>query len=97
LRLFVCYFPTVGSLQIKDFPKDLHAKLRTRADRQGCSMSAYVIGVLERDLGSRTTREWLDSLKEGSPTEIASEDIVRIIHEGREERINQILGCRSEA
>jgi hypothetical protein len=86
----------MGSLQIKDLSKDLHVKLRARAASQGCSMSAYVVGVLECDLAGQITREWLDGLKEGPPTDITSEDIVNIIHEGREERINQILGCRNE-
>ena len=47
---FVCYFRTVSTLQIKDFPEYLEEKLRARAVHQGRSMSAYVVEVLERDL-----------------------------------------------
>lgn len=39
-----------------------------------------------------TTREWLDSLKEDEPvSDITSEELVQLIHEGRAERDEQIL------
>jgi antitoxin FitA len=82
----------MSAIQVKNFPEDLHAKLRERAARQGRSVSAYVRDVLERDLARPTTREWLDSLKEDEPVSgIASEEIVSLIHQGRAERDEQIL------
>jgi antitoxin FitA len=82
----------VSAIQVKNFPEDLHAKLRERAARRGRSVSGYVTEVLERDLSRPTTREWLDSLKEDEPVnEITSEEIVNLIHEGRAERDEQIL------
>jgi hypothetical protein len=48
--------------------------------------------MLERDLAVPTTREWLERLGEDEPVDgVASEEIVRLIHEGRNERDEQIL------
>jgi plasmid stability protein len=82
----------MSAIQVKNFPEDLHAKLRERVAKQGRSVSEYVTEVLERDLSTPTTREWLDSLKEDPPTDITSEEIVNSIHEGRAEREEQLLG-----
>lgn len=82
----------MSAIQVKNFPEDLHAKLRERAARQGVSVSGYVTGVLRRDLARPTTREWLDSLKEDEPVScITSEEVVNLIHEGRAERDERIL------
>jgi plasmid stability protein len=82
----------MSTLEIKNFPEDLHAKLRERAARQGRSVSGYATDVLRRDLATATTREWLDSLKEDEPVSgITSEEVVKSIHEGRDERDEQIL------
>jgi plasmid stability protein len=82
----------MSAIQVKNFPEDLHAKLRDRAARQGRSVSGYVTDVLRRDLAQPTTREWLDSLKEDEPVSgISSEEVVNLIHEGRAERDEQIL------
>jgi plasmid stability protein len=81
----------MSAIQVKNFPEDLHAKLRERAARQGRSVSGYVTDVLERDLSRPTTREWLDSLKQDPPTDLTSEEIVNSIQEGRAERGEQLL------
>ncbi len=81
----------MSALQVRNFPADLHIKLRERAAREGRSVSGYVTEVLRRDLARPTTREWLDSLKRDPPTDIASEEIAKSIHEGRAEREEQIL------
>lgn len=87
----------MSAIQVKNFPEDLHAKLRERAARQGRSVSGYVTDVLKRDLSQSTTREWLDSLKEDEPVSgIASEEVVSLIHEGRAERDEQILRALSD-
>jgi plasmid stability protein len=83
----------MSAIQVKNFPADLHAKLRERAAKRGRSVSGYVTEVLERDLSMPSTREWLDSLKEDPPTDITSEEIVNSIHEGRAERDEQLLGA----
>ncbi len=87
----------MSAIQVKNFPEDLHAKLRERAARQGRSVSGYVTEVLRRDLSQSTTREWLDSLREDEPVSaITSEEVVSLIHEGRAERDEQILRALSD-
>jgi plasmid stability protein len=81
----------MSAIQVKNFPEDLHAKLRERAARQGRSVSRYVTDVLERDLSRPTTREWLDSLKQDPPTDLTSEEISSSIHEARAKREEQLL------
>ncbi|MDR1187307.1 MAG: hypothetical protein LBK95_07610 [Bifidobacteriaceae bacterium] len=49
----------MATLQIKNFPDDLHAILRQRAKAQGVTISQYVIEVLRRALTRPTTDEWL--------------------------------------
>jgi plasmid stability protein len=80
----------MSAIQVKNFPEDLHAKLRERAARQGRSVSGYVTELLARDLSRPTTREWLDRLKQDSPTNLTSEQILSSLHEGRVERDAQI-------
>jgi plasmid stability protein len=81
----------MSAIQVKNFPEDLHAKLRERAARQGRSVSGYVTELLKRDLSRPTTREWLDSLRRDPPTDLTSDEIVSSIHEGRAERDEQLL------
>jgi plasmid stability protein len=81
----------MSAIQVKNFPEDLHAKLRDRAARQGRSVSGYVTDVLERDLSRPTTREWLDSLKQDPSTDLTSEEIASSIREGHAERGEQLL------
>jgi plasmid stability protein len=86
----------VSAIQIKNVPPELHERLRERARRDGRNLSEYALGVLERDLTVPTTREWLDRLRQDEPVQgISSEDIVSLIHEGRAERDEQILGALS--
>ncbi len=43
-------------------PADLHEQLRRRAAEQRVSLSAYVLGLLERAAHPSSTDEWLASL-----------------------------------
>jgi antitoxin FitA len=81
----------MSALQVKNFPEDLHARLRARAAREGRSVSGYVLATLERDLAVPSTREWLDTLGQDPATDVKSEEIVRAIHAGRGEREEEIL------
>jgi plasmid stability protein len=89
--LAACYAHAMSALQVKNFPEDLHARLRRRAAREGRSVSSYVLDALERDLAVPSTREWLDSLREDPATDVKSQDIVDMIQAGRDERGEQIL------
>jgi plasmid stability protein len=87
----------MSAIQIKNVPPELHARLRERARREGRNLSEYALDALERDLAVPTTREWLERLRQDEPVRgIASEDIVSLIHEGRDERDEQILRALSD-
>ena len=86
----------MAALQVKNFPDDLHAKLRERAARQGRSVSGYVLDALERDLAVPSTLEWLTDLRGDPATDVKSQDIVDAIQAGREEREQQILDAISD-
>jgi uncharacterized protein YfaS (alpha-2-macroglobulin family) len=86
----------MSAIQVKNVPDDLHERLRARARAEGRSMSDYVLYVLERDLALPTTREWLEELKRSDPvTNVSREDILAALHEGREERDEQIRAALS--
>jgi antitoxin FitA len=86
----------MSAIQVKNVPDELHERLRARARAEGRSMSDYVLYVLERDLALPTTREWLELLKEDEPvTGVSREDILTVLHEGREERDEQIRAALS--
>jgi hypothetical protein len=86
----------VSAIQIKNVPPALHERLRERARNEGRNLSEYVLGVLERDLRMPSTHEWLERLKQDEPVQgIASDEVVRSIHEGRAERDEQILRALS--
>jgi hypothetical protein len=58
-------------------------------------MSDYVLRLLEGDLDLPTTREWLEQLKRDPVTNVSSADILAALHEGREERDEQIRAALS--
>lgn len=81
----------MSAIQIKNVPPELHERLRVRARREGRNLSEYVLSVLDRDLAVPTKREWFESLRRDEPvTGVTSEEIVNLIHEGRDERDEQI-------
>lgn len=81
----------MSAIQIKNVPPELHERLRERARREGRNLSDYALGVLERDLAVPTTREWLQRLRQDEPVQGMGSEVVRLIHEGRAERDEQIL------
>jgi plasmid stability protein len=81
----------MSAIQVKNFPADLHAKLRKRAASQGRSVSGYVTEVLKRDLELPTWDQWFKTLETRKPVQgISRDDILDAIHEGREERADQL-------
>ncbi len=86
----------MSAIQIKNVSPELHERLRERARREGRNLSEYILDVLVRDLSVPTTREWLERLKQDEPVlDITSAEIVSLIHEGRDERDEQILRALS--
>src|ERR1700677_5145331 len=86
-----CYSPAMSAIQVKNFPADLHAKLRKRAASQGRSVSGYVTEVLKRDLELPTWEQWVKTLETRQRVQGSRrDDIVDAIHEGREERADDL-------
>lgn len=81
----------MSAIQIKNFPDDLHQRLRERARRQGQSLSDYVRKLIELDLALPTTDEWLERVGKREPvTGVGPGEIATLIAEGRSERDAQI-------
>jgi hypothetical protein len=57
------------AIQVRDVPRDLHERLRRRADAEHVSLSAYVLRLLERDAGYASTGEWLALLGRREPVQ----------------------------
>jgi len=85
------YSCSVSALQVKNFPDDLHAKLRSRAARQGRSVSGYVTAVLENDLERPDWEEWFATLDTREPVRgFTRDDVLGALDEAREERAEQL-------
>jgi hypothetical protein len=80
----------MGAIQVKDVPEELHEALRRRAIQEGMTMADYVLGLIRRDLGLPSRREWLERLATREPVDIAPGVIAEDIRAGRAERGAQI-------
>ena len=74
----------MSNLQVKNFPEDVHNKLRERARAQHMTVSAYVTSVLERDVARPTIDQWLARL-DALPKLDHDIDIERLMDEVRGE------------
>lgn len=72
-------------IQVRDVPEDVHATLKSRAAREGMSLSDFIKRELQRAVERPTTQEWLERTQRAKPipTKIAA---ARIIRELRDER-----------
>lgn len=72
-------------IQVRDVPDDVHGILKSRAAREGMSLSDYIKRELERAVERPTMREWLERTRTLSP--IRSEKTpAQVIREMRDER-----------
>jgi antitoxin FitA len=74
----------VPAIQVRDVPRDLHERLRRRAEAERVSLSAYVLRLLERDVALPSTREWLATLAEREP--VRDVDVTAVLEEERRRR-----------
>ncbi len=89
--LEACYIHAMSALQVKNFPDELHTKLRKRAAREGRSVSGYVLAVLTEDLERPDWDEWFATLNTREPVAgITREDVSASIDEARSEREEQL-------
>ena len=76
-----CYSHAVATLQVKNLPDELHARLRQRAAAEGVTLSDYVTRLLRRDLDRPSMREWLGTLAD-QPVR-AEIDVLAVLDEVR--------------
>jgi hypothetical protein len=82
------------SITIRDLSEEAHAKLTERARKNGQSLQQYLRMHLEEIASHPTNREIMEKVRERverEGTHLGAEEIVRTIHEGREERTERIL------
>lgn len=84
-------------IHIRDFDGVSHGKLAERARLQGMSLSEYLRQELNKIADRPNMAELGERLRKirGSGINISSEEIVAAIHEGREERTDQIIAALS--
>jgi plasmid stability protein len=72
-------------IQVRDVPEAVHSTLKSRAAREGMSLSDYIKRELERAAERPTMREWLDQTQKARP--IASKrSAAQIVREMRDSR-----------
>ena len=54
-------------IQIRDVPEDVHGTLKSRAAREGMSLSDFLKKELARAVERPTMREWLESTQKAKP------------------------------
>lgn len=73
----------MSTLQVRNLPDELHARLGERAGRLGVSMSEYVTRVLREDLDRPLLSEWAGSVR--AQTSLRSIDVVGALDDVRVE------------
>jgi antitoxin FitA len=81
---------------VRNVPAEIHETLVRRAEVEGKSLQEYVMGLLRESAGKPTMAEVMAEIEANlsahSAPSMTPEDIVAVIHEGREERTNRLLG-----
>jgi antitoxin FitA len=72
------------TLQIRDVPDDVHATVRSRAAREGLSVSEYLLRQITELAEQPTVAEVLERARQRSGG-VSVQDIVAVIREGRGE------------
>jgi plasmid stability protein len=72
-------------IQVRDVPDPVHSTLKTRAAREGMSLSDYIKRELERTAERPTMREWLELTQRAKPipTKRSAAQIVRELRDAR--------------
>ena len=69
-------------IQVRNVPDSLHRELVRRADARGMSLTAYIQGILEREVERPSRAETLERLKSLEPIDLG-ERAVEYIREDR--------------
>jgi hypothetical protein len=80
-------------IHIRDFDGPSHSKLAERARKQGMSLSEYLRFELAKIANRPNVAELGENLRKirGAGVNISTEENIKTIHEGREERTDRIL------
>ena len=72
-------------IQVRDVPDRIHGTLKSRAAREGMSLSDFIKRELERAAERPTMQEWLDRTRQAKPIP-AKRTAAQVIRELRDER-----------
>lgn len=72
-------------IQVRDVPEEVHSTLKSRAAREGMSLSDFLKKELARVAERPTMREWLERAQETRPVR-TTRSPARIIRELRDSR-----------
>jgi hypothetical protein len=72
-------------VQVRDVPDNVHGILKSRAAREGMSLSDFIKRELERVAERPTMREWLERTHQAKPIP-AKRTAAQVIRELRDER-----------
>ena len=72
-------------IQVRDVPESVHGILKSRAAREGMSLSDFIKRELERVAERPAMREWLERTRQAKPIP-AKRSAARVIRELRDER-----------
>ncbi len=72
-------------IQIRDVADEVHSKLKSRAAREGMSLSDFVKRELKRSASLPTMQEWLETTRQAKPipTDISSAQMIRKLRDSR--------------
>jgi antitoxin FitA len=72
-------------IQVRDVPGSVHGTLKSRAAREGMSLSDFIKRELERVAERPTMQEWLERAQQAKPIP-SKRTAAQVIRELREER-----------
>jgi antitoxin FitA len=72
-------------IQVRDVPESVHGTLKSRAAREGMSLSDYIKKQLERVAEQPTMREWLERTAQSKPipTRRTAAQVIRDLRDKR--------------
>jgi plasmid stability protein len=72
-------------IQVRDVPESVHSTLKSRAAREGMSLSDFIKRELERVAERPTMQEWLERTRNAKPipTKLSAARVVRALRDER--------------
>jgi antitoxin FitA len=72
-------------IQVRDVPEDVHRILKSRAAREGMSLSDFLKRELARAAALPTMQEWLESTRQMKPvrSERSASQVIRELRDSR--------------